>query len=108
MLGPVRHVSEVVLLHRPSRTLVLTDLAFHWLRFESPAQRLFWRLSGVPAGFGPSRSVRLTLLADRAVAAPLLARILDWEFHRIVVAHGDPVEANAKDGFRRGFRRYLV
>lgn len=106
--GPVRRVSEVVLLHRPSGTLVLTDLAFHWVRFQSFVERLVWRLSGVPAGFGPSRSVRLTLLSDRAAAPPFLARILEWEFRRIVVAHGDPVEANAKETFRRGFRRYLV
>jgi hypothetical protein len=108
VLGPIRGLSEVVLLHRPSRTLVLTDLAFHWRRFESPAQRLLWRLNGVPAGFGPSRSVRWTLLADRAAAAPFLGRIADWDFDRILVAHGDPIEANGRDEFRRAFRRYLV
>jgi hypothetical protein len=52
VFGPVRGACEVVFLHRPSRTLVLTDLAFNMRRIDGLYQRLAWRLFGVPASFG--------------------------------------------------------
>jgi hypothetical protein len=108
VLGPVRDVSEVALLHRPSATLVLTDLAFHLVRFESRLERVLWRLNGMPAGFGPSRTSRAMLLHDRAVAAPFLERLLAWPFERVLVAHGEPLERDAAAVFRRAFEAYLA
>src|SRR5262249_43521280 len=108
VLGPVRGVSEAVLFHRPSATLILTDLAFHMLQFEHRLERVVWRLTGVPAGFGPSRTSRLFLLGDRAVAAAFLERVLAWPFQRVLVAHGEPLEANAIAVFRQAFAPYLA
>ncbi len=108
VLGPVRGVAEVALFHRSSATLILTDLAFHMRQFENRLERLAWRLSGVPAEFGPSRTARLLLLSDRIASAVFLKRVLTWPFHRVVVAHGDPLEANAMDMFRRAFATYLT
>ncbi|MDX2168455.1 MAG: hypothetical protein SF182_15380 [Deltaproteobacteria bacterium] len=107
VFGPVRGLSEVVVFHRPSGTLVLTDLAFNLVRFESAAQRLLWRLSGVPVGFGPSRTARTLLLRDRPAVAAFLARVLAWPIARIVVAHGEPIEADAAGILRRAFAAYL-
>ncbi len=108
VLGPVRGVSEVALFHRPSATLILTDLAFHMLQFENRLARVVWRLAGVPRGFGPSRTARLLLLGDRVAAAGFLERVLTWPFQRVLVAHGEPLEANAVDVFRRAFAPYLA
>jgi hypothetical protein len=105
--GPVRGLSEVVLLHRPTGTVVLTDLAFHLVRFDSAMQRLLWRLFGVPVGFGPSRTARMLLLADRPQVATFLARVLAWPIARVLVAHGEPVEVDAAAVFRRAFAAYL-
>jgi|RhiMethySRZTD1v2_1073278.scaffolds.fasta_scaffold352663_2 uncharacterized protein DUF4336 len=108
ILGPVRGVSEAVLFHRPSATLILTDLAFHMLQFENRLEQTVWRLNGVPPGFGPSRTSRLFLLSDRAAAGTFLDRVLTWPFQRVLVAHGEPLETNATDVFRRAFARYLT
>lgn len=107
VLGPVRGMAEVALFHRPSATLILTDVAFHMTRYESGFERAAWRFAGVPAGFGPSRSARMTLLRDRAVAAEFLARVLAWPFERVLVAHGDPLETDARAAFRRAFAPHL-
>lgn len=107
VLGPVRGLSEVALFHVPSATLALTDLAFGALRYANRLERAFWRLSGVPRGFGPSRIARRLLLNDRAVAAGFLERVLAWPFRRVLVAHGDPLEVDAVSVFRHAFRRYL-
>jgi hypothetical protein len=108
ILGPVRGLSEVAIFHRPSASLVLTDVAFHMVRFESRLERAFWRLSGVPRAFGPSRTARWFLLRDRDAAAAFLARLLDWPFARVVVAHGEPLESGAADVFRRAFAPHLA
>lgn len=107
VLGPVHGVAEVALFHRPSATLILTDLAFHLRTFGSSFERLAWRLSGVPAGFGPSRTARMLLLGDRAIAEPFLHRVLEWPFARVLVAHGDPLTSDAHAVFRRAFAAAL-
>jgi len=107
VLGPVRGVSEVALFHRASVTLVVTDLAFHVRRYQSALERVAWRLLGVPAGFGPSRSARLVLLRDRAAVAAFLAEVLEWPFRHVLVAHGEPLEDHAHETFRRAFASYL-
>jgi hypothetical protein len=106
-LGPVRGATEVALFHRPSATLILTDLAFHMIQFERRFDRVAWRLNGVPPRFGPSRTSRLFLLRDRVAASVFLKRILDWPFQRVLVAHGEPLEANAAAVFRQAFAAYL-
>lgn len=106
VFGPVRGVSEVVFLHRPSRTLVLTDLAFNMRRIDGLHQRVAWRLFGVPASFGPSRTARLTLLRDPTAVRHLIEQVSAWSFERIVVAHGEVVERDAGAAFRRAFARY--
>lgn len=96
------------MLHGPSGTLVLTDLAFNMRRHAGAFDRIGWRLFGVPARFGTSRTARLTLLRDRGAAASFLRRIAERDFRRILVAHGDPVEIDAREELRRAFARYLA
>jgi hypothetical protein len=107
VLGPVRGISETAFFHVPSKTLVLTDVAFHMTRFATAYERIGWRLSGVPKTFGPSRTARMLLLGDRVEAARFLRAVDAWPFERIVMAHGDVVERNAKAEFRRAFEAYL-
>jgi hypothetical protein len=47
-------LGEVVLLHRPSRTLVITDLCFNIHESASRATRAFCRANGMWRCFGPS------------------------------------------------------
>ncbi len=107
IFGPVGAIAEVTFFHRSSATLMMTDLAFNMRTIDGVYQTVGWRLFGVPAAFGPSRTARLAFLRDADAARPYLQRIARWEFQRIVVAHGEPVETNAGSEFRRAFARYL-
>jgi hypothetical protein len=107
VLGPARGVSEVALFHRESATLILTDVAFHLVGLTRRFDRIAWRLAGMPARFGPSRTSRLFLLRDRERAAVFLERLLVWPFRRVLVAHGETLEKNAASEFRRAFAAYL-
>jgi hypothetical protein len=107
VFGPTRGPSEVVFFHRATATLILTDLAFGLAEPRSLLERAAWRIMGVGRGFGPSNTGRLIFLRDAPRTAPLLERILAWPFERIVVAHGEIVERDAREAFRRGFEPYL-
>lgn len=108
ILGPVRGLSEAVFFHVASGIVVLADLAFNMTRFARAFDRMAWRWSGVPDGFGPSRTARLLLLRDRAEAGRCLRQIAQWPIRRIVVSHGDAVEDDAKARFERAFAEYLA
>jgi len=83
---------EVVLFHRPSRTLVLTDLCFSIQRSASRVARSFFRANGMWQRFGPSRIIRRIGVADRAAFQHSLEHVLGWDFERIVPGHGDVIE----------------
>jgi hypothetical protein len=106
VLGPQRGVSEVAFLHRPSRTLILTDACFHIL--EAPwRDRPGWRLMGVWKRFGPSLTARSILLRDRARVADFVERLCRWDFERIAVAHGELLEGASAATLREAFRSCL-
>ena len=107
VLGPAGGISEVVLFHVSTGSLILTDLAFNMTRFDRLYDRLSWRAGGIPRGFGPARTSRLMLLKDRAAASRCLQQVAGWPIERIVVAHGDVVEHDAKAQFLKAFAAYL-
>jgi hypothetical protein len=102
-----RGVSEVAFLHRPSRTLILTDACFHILDAPRLADRLAMRTIGVWRRFGPSLTARRLLLRDRARVADWIERLCRWDFDRIVVAHGEVLEGASAATLHEAFRSYL-
>ena len=77
--------------HRASRTLILTDWVFNVARPESLGSRFFFTLTGVLGGLSVSRLIRF-LTRDKAAAQRSFGRILQWDFDRIVMAHGDVLD----------------
>jgi hypothetical protein len=96
---------EVVLFHRPSRTLVLTDLSFNIHRSSSRVARVFFRANGMWQRFGPSRAIRRLAVSDRSALCRSLADILRWDFERIVPGHGDVIEHGGPAALRRAWLR---
>ena len=93
---------EVVFFHRPSATLILTDLAFN-VGPRSPAiTRLAFRLGGAFGRVSPTPIERL-LVRDRAAFRRSLERVLEWPFERVVVAHGEVSEKGGREQLRRGY-----
>jgi hypothetical protein len=95
-------MDEVALLHRPSRTLVLTDLVFNVLPGTRNEARLFHRLVGATGRFGPHRLIRFGI-RDREAARRSIDRILAWDFDRIVMSHGEIVPSGGHPLFERAF-----
>lgn len=95
-------MNEVALLHRPSRTLVLTDLVFNVMPGGRNRARLFHWLVGATGRFGPHRIVRFGI-RDRAAARRSLDAILGWDFDRVVMSHGEILAAGGRERMRDAF-----
>jgi Domain of unknown function (DUF4336) len=87
-----RFLTEIEFLHRPSGSLILGDLCMN-LGPDRPAlSRAFARLDGIYKQFGTPRTIRLTV-RNKDAAARSVERMLEWEFDRVVVGHGDIVDS---------------
>ena len=94
--------NEVAFFHPASRTLIVSDLAFN-MGSEAPAMtRLAFRALGAYGRFGPSILERL-LIRDRTAARKSLERILEWDFDRVIMAHGQVRESAGREGLRSGY-----
>lgn len=91
--APTLH--ETVFLHRPSRTLLVTDLVFNIVTPHGPGAALAFALTGVRGKLAQSRVWRL-YAKDRAATAASINRMLGWDFDRLIPAHGDVVVQGAK------------
>ncbi len=98
----VPKLEEIAFLHRPTRTLVLTDVAFNIHSAPNFTSRAFFGLYGAWKKFGPTLSARM-MIKDRKAARASLDRILAWDFDRVIVAHGDVLETGGKDRLREAF-----
>ncbi|MCS3446827.1 MULTISPECIES: hypothetical protein [Bradyrhizobium] len=100
-------MTEVVFFHLPSRTLLLTDLIenFEAGRVRSPLMRFLTWLGGVrdPDGSTP-RDMRLTFSRDRAALKAIVARMIEWNPERIILAHGRWYDRNGRAELERAFR----
>jgi hypothetical protein len=95
-------LEEVALLHLASRTLLLTDLAFHPTPASPAGLRRWTRVSRVRGGFGPNGVVRLGI-RDRDALRRSLDRVLAWDFERVIVTHGEVLESGGRAALRRGW-----
>lgn len=100
-------LQEYVFYHRPSRTLILTDLAFNIGTDVPMWTKIFFSLNDAYGKFGPSRLMR-SMITDKTAFKASLAALLEWDFEQIIVSHGDIVEQDGKNVLRRAFQPYLV
>ena len=94
---------EVDFFHKPSRTLVLTDLIVNLEADKLPlAMRLFARPLGVlaPNGKAPVY-LRLVIRAKRREAAEAAARMLAFAPERVIFTHGSWFERDGTAALRR-------
>ena len=98
--------NEVVFLHRPSGTLLLTDLALNIGPGDAPLTRLMFRLMGAYGRLTPT-VLEKVLVRDRAALRRSFERILAWPFERVVVAHGDVLESGGREALIRGYHWLL-
>lgn len=93
--------NEVLLLHRPSRTLVVTDLVFN---FGPRAPWLTRAAMCCAGGYPGCRTTALERVGmDRSKARAELGRVLQLDFDRLIPSHGEIIETGGKEKLRSAF-----
>jgi hypothetical protein len=96
-------LEESVLLHLPSRTLVVADLVHNVGRPTARWTVLYTRAMGFYDRVALSRVLRWTAFSDRGAARRSLDRVLALPCDRIVVGHGAPLVENAREALATAY-----
>jgi hypothetical protein len=92
-------LNEVAMLHRPSGTLIVTDLVFNVRQPKGWATSLALRMMGTHNRLRQSRAWHL-YIKDRQEARKSVEKVLSWEFDRVLPGHGEILEGNARAAMR--------
>lgn len=99
-------LAEWVFLHRPSRTLILTDTAFYFDASFPWLTQWMARLGGSYKTLRPSLLERLAI-PDMAQVKASIQEVLQWDFERVVMAHGSIINQAGKQQLKRGYEAFL-
>jgi hypothetical protein len=87
-------VNETVWFHKPSRTLIITDLLQCYQGELSFGLKLYAHLTGTLNQWAVPKTVRW-MVKDRAAALASARKMFEWPFERVIVAHNAILEADA-------------
>src|SRR5690606_30249989 len=96
VLGGMPKLDELVMLHQPSRTLLVTDLVFNILEYKGWQAGVMFRLVGTHKKLAQSRMFG-AVVRDRAALEASMERMFGWDFDRVIMAHGEILERGGKD-----------
>lgn len=93
-------LNECVFFHKETRTLIVTDLLFNLSGLPEGLKSLPFKLLGTHNR--PAIS-KLILLAtkNRKALKQSVQELLEWDFDRLVMAHGSIIETSAKEIFKK-------
>jgi hypothetical protein len=95
---------EHIFLHKPTRTLIATDLVFN-LGTEMPFMgKVSSKMFGTYGRFASSRLFK-SFIKDKAAFRRSLERLGEWDFDRIIMAHGDVLESGGKAAFGKAWNQ---
>lgn len=103
LLAGAPRLNEWICFHPESKTLVVADLLFN-CRPNDFAGKVFFALAGNRGWPGNCRLFRMCI-RDRKDLESSINRVLSWDFERVIVAHGLPIEEDAKLVFTAAMRR---
>jgi hypothetical protein len=92
-------MSEVVFLHKPTRTLIVSDLFFNIVHPANLSTKVLLTFTGARGKLAKSR-VWLLMKEDDAAFTAAVRKVLAWDFDKLVMAHGDVVDKNAGEKAR--------
>ncbi|MEM6754683.1 MAG: DUF4336 domain-containing protein [Cyanobacteria bacterium P01_C01_bin.38] len=95
-------LNEIVFFHRASQTLILTDTAFHFDESFPFTTQLIMRLIGGYKKLEPSILEKLAIREKQKVKNSI-QKALEWDFERVIVAHGSILENQGKEKLIQGY-----
>lgn len=99
-------LNECVFFHPASRTLILTDTAFHFDESFPIITQFASRAIGGYKKLSPSILERIAT-KDKEKVRESVKQVLGWDFERVIVAHGSIIETQGKQKFKEGYEQFL-
>jgi hypothetical protein len=96
-------LEESVLVHRPSKTLLVADLVHNVGRPTHWWAVTYSKMMGFYDRVAISRMLRLAAFDDRGAAKKSLERVAGCTFERLVVGHGTPIDGSASEALRAAY-----
>ena len=97
--------SEIVMLHVESKSLVVGDLIFNFPRNGGFVKNLFLSLGSVGGKHDPGMTKPFqNAIKDGAAYLASIRKVLDWDFDRIIVGHGEFIETGGKQKLAQVFK----
>lgn len=96
---------EIVMLHRPSRTLIVGDLVINFNGGSGLWTEFFLTIGTVGGKHDPGMSRPFRNAVEDPVAfAASINTLLEWDFDRVIVGHGSPILSGGKEKLRGVFK----
>jgi len=93
--------SEIVMLHRESRTLIVGDLLVNFDADQGFIANTLLDLAVVGGKHDPGMTRPFhSAIEDMDAFAESIERILEWDFDRIIVGHGSVISSGGKENLR--------
>ena len=96
-------VNEIVFYQPSSKTLIITDSAFNFDSSFPTMTQLAARVFGNYQLLKPSWLEKIAV-QDKQTLTQSIDKVLEWDFQRIIMAHGSIIENNAKSQLSEGYR----
>lgn len=96
-------LNESVLIHRPSRTLVVADLVHNIGQPDDGWTKLYTKTMGFYDRFALSKFIQWTAFSDRKAARASVDALLGYDFDRLIVGHGTPLGEGCKDALATAY-----
>jgi len=111
LIQGTRIISEVAFVHMNTRTLILVDLLENigddYTHKASLLLKFWWKVV-FKMWNNPKAAPEYQIgWGDKDVVKKSLETILSWDFDRIILAHGNLIESNAKTVLRKAWKNVL-
>lgn len=93
------NLAETVFFHPESKTMITCDLLFNIHQIENWWTGLYLKFMNCYKQVGLSKVIKL-VVRDKKAARAGIDSLLEWDFQRVSMAHGELVEENAKQQFK--------
>lgn len=98
--------NEIVFYHPESKTLIITDIAFHFDSNFPFITQFATRILGGYQQLRPSILEKI-VIKERETITASITRLLEWDFQRVIMAHGTIIEKNATEQLKAGYEWFL-
>lgn len=96
-LAGMPKLNEHVFFHAPSRTLILSDLLFNLGEDAGKWTTFFFRVVSGMSGYPNQSRLFRSMIRDPDAFRRTLDIMMEWDFERVIVAHGEPITVDAKE-----------